>query len=369
MGRSVAPESFRAMTAEAAPRGASSMTLAIRSEPSADWDAFVQRHPEASIYQLGGWSLLARDVFRHQSLFLEARDGSGALVGVLPVVRQRGLVGDFATSVPFFNYGGALGDTEEVATKLMDHARAHVQKLGCSYLELRDVHARPGDWQVRTDKVSMILDLPATGQALAKQLGSKLRSQIKRAEREALTVHKGGEELLEAFYCVFAENMRDLGTPVYPKKFFRAILQRFAPSTLLLVVNHNDKPAAAAFLVFDRLRAEIPWASCRAYAKPLGVNMRLYWEALSTCIERGCTSFDFGRSTVDSGTFRFKQQWGARPLQLHWHRWERNARSEARAGSPPSEGKVMQYASALWQHLPMPVANVLGPLISPSLPW
>jgi serine/alanine adding enzyme len=356
------------MMVAAAPPGASSPILTVLPEPGADWDAFVARHPEASIYMRSGWSMLAREVFRHQIMFIEARDASRQLVGVLPVVRQRGLVGDFATSIPFFNYGGALSDTVEIAVKLMDHARAYVQKLGCSYLELRDVHARPGDWQVRTDKVSMILDLPATDEALAKQLGSKLRSQIKRADRESVGVRKGREELLDAFYAVFAQNMRDLGTPVYPKKFFRTILARFPDNTLLLVVDHQDRPAAAGFLVFDKQRAEIPWAACRSEAKPLGMNMKLYWEALSTSIQRGCTSFDFGRSTSDSGTFKFKKQWGAQPLQLHWHRWERKPSVAAVSGNG-FEGRLMQYASAVWQRLPVPIANFLGPLVSPSLPW
>lgn len=356
------------MTGGIAPPRTSTLLVNVLPQPSADWDAFVARHPEASIYLRSGWSMLAGEVFRHSTLFIEARDGCGTLLGVLPVVRQRGLLGDFATSIPFFNYGGALADTHDIALQLMGHAREHVKNLGCSYLELRDVHARAGDWLVRTDKVSMILDLPATDEALAKQLGSKLRSQIKRADRESVAVRKGGAELLEAFYAVFAQNMRDLGTPVYPRKFFRSILARFPENTQLLVVDHRGRPAAAGFLVFDAQRAEIPWAACRADTKPLGMNMKLYWEVLSTCIARGCTSFDFGRSTVDSGTFKFKKQWGARPLQLHWHRWERKP-ATADASGARSEGRLMQYASAAWQRLPVPVANVLGPLVSPSLPW
>lgn len=348
----------------------------VLSAPGADWDALVQGHPEASIYHRAGWSLLARDVFGHQAFFIEARTEQGELVGVLPVVRQRGLLGDFATSIPFFNYGGALANADETALAMMNCARDHVCKLGCSYLELRDVRQRPGDWQVRTDKVSMLLDLPATADALSKQLGSKLRSQIKRADREAIVVRSGSVDLLDAFYAVFAENMRDLGTPVYPRKFFRTILERYCADTQLLVIEHQGRPSAAGFLVFDGRRAEIPWASCRAAAKPIGLNMKLYWELLTYSMERGCTSFDFGRSTVDSGTFKFKKQWGAQPLQLHWHRWERGGAKRMHGDSSPGtatksgpSGRLMHVATAAWQRLPMPLANFLGPLVSPSLPW
>jgi hypothetical protein len=124
--------------------------------------------------------------------------------------------------------------------------------------------------------------------------------------------------------------------------------------------------------VIARGRAEIPWASCREEAKPRGFNMKLYWEALSLAIERGCSVFDFGRSSADSGTYRFKTQWGAKPVQLYWHRWERNppaANQELPAGHAPAPGKLRTLLSAVWMRLPLPVANVAGPLISPGLPW
>ena len=342
-----------------------SATISVAAEPGSDWDAFVLAQPGASIYLRSGWSLLAREVFGHRPYFIEARDAQGSLQGVLPIVQQRGLLGNFATSVPFFNYGGALASDAGVIAALMDRARVLAAELGCSYLELRDVAHREGDWLERTDKASMIRKLPGTPEALGKELGSKLRSQIKRADREVVTVRSGGVELLDAFYDVFCRNMRDLGTPVYPLKFFRAILERFPDNALLLVVYHREQPAAAGFIVVDGAQAEIPWASCRADAKPLGFNLKLYWEVLTLAIARGCTAFDFGRSTIDSGTYRFKKQWGAEPLQLHWHRWERRPRADA--GSSP--GRAMRLATAVWQRLPLPVANLLGPRISPGLPW
>ena len=346
---------------------ACSLVISSRPTPSPDWDAFVADRPNASVYLRSGWTLLAKEVFGHDPVFLEARQ-DGELVGVLPFVRQRGLLGNFATSIPFFNYGGALALTDSTAVALMEHARQTAGSMGCSYLELRDIQLRAPDWIVRTDKVSMILNLPGSAEALSKALGSKLRSQIKRADREGIVVRRGGSELIDAFYSVFAENMRDLGTPVYPKKFFHAIAARFPDATRLIVIEHGGVPAAAGFLIIEKGRAEIPWASCRASAKPLGMNMKLYWEVLSAVIEHGCTSFDFGRSTIDAGTYKFKKQWGAEPVQLHWHRWERNP-SVRDSESPERAGRVMEVATKVWQKLPLPVANALGPLVSPSLPW
>jgi FemAB-related protein (PEP-CTERM system-associated) len=352
--------------------GAQPLSLSVTSAPGPDWDDFVRGRPEATAYMRSRWTLLTRDVFRVRAHYLQARDAAGTLVGVLPVVQQRSLLGNFATSVPYFNYGGALATNDDIALQLMNRARELARDAGCSYLELRDLQARPDaveqGWQVRTDKVTMVLSLPASADELGKRLGSKLRSQIKRAGREGVQTRTGGLELLDAFYDVFCRNMHELGTPVYPKRFFHAILEQFAADTRLVVIEQAGKPLAGGFLVFDGRRAEIPWACCHPEAKPLGINMRLYWDVLVSAIERGCDSFDFGRSSVDSGTFRFKQQWGAQPLPLHWYRWDR---SPAAADAPRSsaDGRLMRLATAIWQRMPLRLANALGPWVSPALPW
>jgi serine/alanine adding enzyme len=288
---------------------------------------------------------------------------------VLPIVRQKSFLGNFATSVAFFNSGGPISDDENVARALMERARSLSLEAGCSYLELRDVEVRECDWPVRTDKVSMVLPLPATFAALSQKLGSKLRSQAKRAEREDSRVRIGGAELVEDFYRVFASNMRDLGTPVYPRSFFSSIVARFPELCRIVVVDCRGAPAAAGFIVMYNGRAEIPWAACRADAKPLGFNMKLYWEVLTYVVEQRCESFDFGRSTKDAGTYKFKKQWGAEPRQLYWYRWERGAANQGDGSAKPERKGLLDSASAIWQRLPLVVANSLGPLISPKLPW
>ena len=350
--------------------GLNAPSMIVRDTPSADWDAFVAAAPAASLTHLSGWTELAREVFGHRVFFIEARDASGTLEGVLPIVQQRHwLLGNYATSVAFFTYGGAVASDSEIAEQLMGRAAEVTASLGCRYLEFRDSQERSAHWTRRSDKVALCLDLPRTFEELGKRLGSKLRSQVKRAEREGLERRIGGLELLDAFYAVFAENMRDLGTPVYPERFFEAILRRFEPHCRVVVIDWQGRPAAAGFLTFWRDRAEIPWAACRLDAKRVGVNMKLYWEVLALAIERGCTVFDFGRSTVDSGTDRFKRQWGAQPVPLFWYRWERGERGAVATPSTHDQGRMMRFATNIWQRLPLRLANRLGPLISGALPW
>jgi serine/alanine adding enzyme len=338
---------------------------AVDDSAAADWDAFVAGESTASVYHGYAWRRLVHTVFGHQTLYFAAREGA-QVVGVLPLVRLKSrLFGDFLVSVPYFNYGGVLARSAQVSDELLRHAVQAAQLMGVSHIELRHREAGQYELPMRTDKVSMLLELPATAGALQKALPSKLRSQIKRPLREGVTCTFGGEELLDSFYAVFAENMRDLGTPVYPRRFFSAILQTLGERARIALVHLKGSPVAAALLITHRGTTEIPWASSLRRVNGIGVNMYLYWSVLEFAVQQGSAVFDFGRSTLDSGTFRFKKQWGAEPLQLHWHYWLKGGGELPRLN--PSNPKY-RLAVAAWQKLPLPVANWLGPHLVKHLP-
>jgi serine/alanine adding enzyme len=347
--------------------GEGGLTLSATENPGQDWPEFVAAHAEATLYHTLPWIEVAHEAFGCPAFFVEAREVSGRLVGVLPLVRQRTLAfGDRLTSLPYGNYGGPLASLPGVAEQLMSRTAALATKLRVSAVELRDVAVRSAGWSVRTDKVTFDLELPDSPESLAKALGSKLRSQIRRVERELIDVRVGGDELIPDFYQVFAENMRDVGTPVYPRRFFVAVARLLVGQFRVVVIDLDGRPAAAGVLFFFRDRAEIPWAACTLPAKARAVNMRLYWELLVASIANGATRFDFGRCTVNSGTYNFKRQWGAVPRQLYWHRWPTR---QADASVIDRGRGTTGLASRTWQRLPLWAANRLGPLISPCLPW
>jgi FemAB-related protein (PEP-CTERM system-associated) len=248
----------------------------------------------------------------------------------------------------------------------MDTARQLALKLGAKHFELRQ--SRPleaTNYPVRTDKATLLLELPTSVEQLSKQLGSKLRSQIKRAERERPKVEIGGEELLAGFYSVFCEAMHDLGTPVYPIEFFHDVFRALPERCTIVLVSDEGGVQAAGFLIRHLERLEVPWAAARASAKPKALNMRLYWEMLQCGIAAGSKYFDFGRSTVDSGTYRFKLQWGARPSQLHWYYWL------SREGEVPKlnhSNPKYAAAAAVWRRLPRWLVDAAGPYIVRHLP-
>jgi serine/alanine adding enzyme len=345
----------------------SGLTLAAANLPGADWSDFVATHPAATLYHTVDWIDAAHESFGCQTFYLEARSPDGKLAGVLPLVRQHSLAfGDRLTSLPYCNYGGPLVARNGVAESLMAEAASLAADLGVSIVEIRDRASRDAAWATRADKVTFDLALPSTPEALHKALGSKLRSQIRRVERERAAVRVGGGELLRDFYRVFAENMRDVGTPVYPMRFFEVITRRLADQLCIVIIDLDGAPAAAGLLFFYREAVEIPWAACTLSAKSRSANMRLYWECLIASIARGAKTFDFGRCTVDTGTYRFKKQWGGERRQLYWHCW---SRGPARVGAVGRDGGRMRLASRAWKRLPLWAANRLGPLISPGLPW
>ena len=159
----------------------------------------------------------------------------------------------------------------------------------------------------------MRLSLPGSAEELWGRFRPEVRNQVRKGEKHDLALAWGGEELLPDFYEVFSINMRDLGTPVFSRRLFRSILRRFPDRAELCVVRHGERPVAAALLVHGWGVTEVPSASALRQFNATSANMLMYWRLLERAIERGQAIFDFGRSSPDSGTFRFKKQWGAAP--------------------------------------------------------
>lgn len=333
--------------------------------PNSDWSEFVAQHPDASHYHKLEWAGLIRDEFRQQAHYLMAEAG-GEVRGVLPLIRLKSrLFGDFMVSMPYLNYGSVLAADSEARKALVDAAIERGGAMGVSHIELRDTETLERDLPARTDKVAMVLELPESLDDLGKSIGSKRRSQVRRPLREDPEILVGGAEQVDLFYQVFSRNMRDLGTPVYAKSFFERMASTFAADVKIVAITVRGEPAAAAFLVGHGAQLEIPWASTVRDFNRISINMLLYWEVLRYAIDAGYQRFDFGRSTIDAGTYRFKKQWGAEPRQLHWHYWL------ADGGEPPKMNPDNpKYAMAIrtWQKLPLSVANRIGPRIVRNLP-
>lgn len=338
--------------------------IVTASLDAASWDQFVERHPEASGYHLTAWRSIFEDVFGHRTLNLSAmRDDR--VVGILPLVEFRSrLFGRFAVSLPFVNQGGVVADDEEAARRLVDRAIEEARSRGLDHIELRHERRCFLDLADKQHKVSMRLRLPDTSEALWNQLDRKVRNQIRKAEKSGIVASGGGAELMDAFYDVFAENMRDLGTPVYPRAFFASVMERFPARTRIHVVRLGEDVVASSLTFAWRDSIEVPWASSLRRHRDKSPNNLLYWAMLQQAIADRRRVFDFGRSTPNEGTYHFKSQWGAEPGPMHWEYW---LASGALPDQSPANPKY-RAAIAVWRRLPLWVSNRVGPHLVRNLP-
>jgi FemAB-related protein (PEP-CTERM system-associated) len=328
-------------------------------------DTYVARHRDASAYHFTEWLAVIHRAFGHETRYLVA-ESAGAITGVLPLVFfSSRIFGRFTVSIPFFNYGGVLADSDAAARALLERALEDTRRARGTHLELRHRGEQMfPELAARRHKVAMELTLEPTAELQWQALDRKLRNQIRKAEKSGLTTQDGGFELVEAFYAVFAHNMRDLGTPVYGVRFFEEVLTTF-PSARVFLIRCAGRPVAASIVHGHGATIETPWASSLREYNPFCANVLLYWRMLQFAIERGFHTFDFGRSTPGDGPFHFKRQWGAQPRQLVWEYWTADGHSLPDLN--PANAKY-RLAIKAWQRLPLSVATALGPPIVRNIP-
>ena len=351
---------------EAASSAAKLLVRPALPEDGAAWDAFVAAYPDGTHYHRYGWSRVIERAFGRKIHYRMAV-ADGDVAGVLPLVGfSNPIFGRFLVSVPFLNRGGVLATDAAAQAALVAEARSLLASTRSKFVELRHVRGIDPALPARETKVSMSIPLEPDVDELWKRVGAKVRNLVRKAEKAGLAVREGEPARdLPAFYEVFAENMRDLGTPVYTPRFFREVVREFGDSIRMSVVEDGSTVAAAGICVAHRGVTEIHWAASRKEYLKSAPNMLLYWDAISHAARAGLTEFCFGRSTVDSGPYRFKKQWGALPTPLRWEYLL--ADGQSMPGLNPDNPKF-RAAVAMWRKLPVALTKVVGPPIVRHLP-
>ena len=331
---------------------------------AAEWDAFVASQTRATAFHRHAWAGIVEEVFGHEVGLWCARDGAGSLSGVMPLVRVRSrLFGNFLISMPFVSYGGPLG-TPEATAALGGFAGKLAADTGTDLLELRCRAEAAIPLSVSHRKITVCLDLPADSpDALWSGLKTKVRSQIRRPQKEGLTARFGLDQG-EPFYRVFARHMRDLGTPVMPWSWFDRLRRAFPDLVEIGCVYLGREPVAAGWGFRSGDEFEITWASSLRQHNALAPNMLLYWTFLERSVQHGAGVFNFGRCTPGGGTHQFKRQWGGRDEPLWWYQWG----PHGNRATPSADDTRFALAQRLWRHLPLAVANVVGPRIVGNIP-
>ena len=304
------------------------------------------------------------------------------VVGILPLIHLKHILfGNSLISIPFFDIGGLLASDEEAEKALLFKAINLAKNLKARNIELRHIEPLSPlnkgskclamNYELsaiscftRSHKVRMLLDLPESSEILMKSFKSKLRSQIKKPLKEGLNSKVGGIELLNDFYEVFSANMRDLGSPVHSKRLMLNILDIFPDKARIVMVYKDDQPLACSLVIGFKDILENPWASALRKYSRLSPNMLLYWTMLEYACNHGYRKFDFGRSSPDEGTYKFKEQWGARPSTLHWHYISLKSQAITK---DTSEKAKFERAIHYWRKMPVSITKIIGPIIRKNI--
>jgi hypothetical protein len=228
-------------------------------------------------------------------------------------------------------------------------------------LEIRSLEPLPNFPDPKNEKVGMVLDLQGKdAEGYWKSLDARVRNQVRKAEKSGVTVLWGKEDRLEDFYQVFAVNMRDLGSPVHAKQLFTSVLKHF-PGAEIGTAHRAGKCIGGLFRIHWKNALVIPWASTLREERIHNPNNALYWESIQFAFAKQCVKLDFGRSSKEEGTYRFKKQWLAEEQPLNWYQFDASGKLHAAISHVGKGG--LQWAPAIWSRLPMGIANYFGPRI------
>lgn len=335
-------------------------TLLVRPMTEQDaeaWDRFVLAAPGGTFFHRAGWRRLFREVFRLDPQFLLAEQ-DGAVAGVLPLVHQKSrLFGNALIAAPFCVEGGPLA-LDEAARAALDQAAIELmERTGAAYLEYRSRRAsRPG-WAVKRDLYATFSrPISAVDAENLQAIPRKQRAVVRKTLEGRL--ESAVDEPVDRLFTVYAESVRNLGTPVFPKRYFAALKQVFGADCDIVVITEQGEPVSAVLNFYFKDTVLPYYGGGTAAARRSGANDFLYWEVIRRAAARGYRRFDFGRSKAGTGAFAFKRNWGFEP---DWLEYEYRLRpGDTLPEKNPTNPRYALLIEA-WKRLPLPVANLIGP--------
>lgn len=325
------------------------------------WDEFVNAHADGTFFHLAGWRRVFATALGHRSHYLIA-ERDGTLCGVLPLVHVKSLLfGNTLSSLAFSTHAGPLALDAEAVTALYAAASQRAQALQVGALEYRLPSPSGASRVTKTLYETFSKVLHADAEANMQAIRSKQRNVIRKGIKNGLQGRLGS---VGEFYPVYAESVRNLGTPVFPRALFDAIVATFGDAIEVVIAELEGRAISAAMNFYYRGRVcPYYWGGTHA-ARGLNGNDFLAWEIIGRAAVRGCTVFDFGRSKRDTGPYQWKLNLGFEPTPL-FYEYEL-VRDLAMPDINPLNPKYRLFIDC-WKRLPLPLAGLLGPLLSRSL--
>ncbi|CCG40548.1 FemAB family XrtA/PEP-CTERM system-associated protein [Magnetospirillum molischianum] len=334
--------------------------VAVDDRNAAAWDRFVVSEcPEATFFHRLGWKQVVERVYGQAGHYLYA-ERDGRIVGVLPLILVKSpLFGTRLISTAFTIGGGVAAIDDEARHALDDAALCLMDRLGASSLEYRQPPTCHAEGWVSCSDIYATFDrpIPASEEECLKQIPRKQRAVVRKSiEGKNLDDRLEGDPT--SFFPLYAFSMRNMGTPVFGRRFFVEVMKTFGSDCDCLTVTHQGRPLSSVLSFYFRDRVQPYYTGCQPEARDLGANDYMYWKLMRRSVARGYTLFDFGRSKFGTGPFNFKKNWGFEPKPVtHEFRLKNGG---ALPEINPLNPKYRAFI-AVWKRLPLPLANLLGP--------
>lgn len=327
------------------------------------WDEFVFACPEATFFHRAAWQGIMKDVFRHPAYFFYAEE-AGEIQGVLPLAHVNSMLfGNALVALPFAVYGGVAATNPAAQLALEEKAQELADNLGVDHIEFRNIEPKHPDWPTQDLYVTFIRDIPEILDEKMLCIPQKRRNMVRKAIK--LGLYSTHDDSVNDFFPLYAENVRDHGTPALGKNYFQALVKSFGEDCDILTIRAADgRPVSTIMSFYFRDQVLAYYAGEHSTARNTAANDLKYWELMKRAAARGCKKFDLGRSKKGTGSFEFKRLWEFQSHPLHYE-YVLLKRDQIPQNNPMNP--KYRLFIWLWQRFPIPVANALGPMIVRNL--
>ena len=326
------------------------------------WDSFVKDCPDATFFHLAGWKTVLEQAFGHRTHYLYA-ERDGVIEGILPLGHIKSLLfGNTLVSTPFCVYGGIASLSDQAASSLRRAATSLAEELRVDALELRNLQSPNWDWPEKQLYVTFRKEIDPDPDVNLKAIPRKQRAMVRKGIKAGLSSEPDDD--WQRLYRAYSESVRNLGTPVFSARLFRALKEVFGDACGVLMITHEGKDIAGVMSFYFRDEVLPYYGGSIGAARRLAGNDFMYWELMRRSCENGIKVFDYGRSKEGTGSYSFKKNWGFTPQPLHYQ--YHLVKSAAIPEVNPMNPKYQLFIKA-WIKLPLPVANFVGPMLAKDL--
>lgn len=326
------------------------------------WDAFVRAHPEGTFFHLAGWRTVLQRAFGHRTHYLVAREG-GEVRGVLPLAEVKSLLfGHALVSTPFCVYGGIVAADEAAKAALEARACALARELGVDHLEMRNRRRQHPDWPVKDLYVTFRKAIDADSEKNLLAIPRKQRAMVRKGIQKGLRAEIDATP--DRHYAMYSESLRNLGTPVFSKRYLEILQEVFGEDCEILTVTHEAAPVASVLSFYFRDEVLPYYGGGTLAARSVSGNDFMYWSVMERAREGGRRLFDYGRSKRGTGSFDFKAYWGFEPEPLCYEYFlvKRRGMPNLSPTNPKYEAMIR-----IWRRLPVGLTRLIGPPVAKHL--